>query len=107
MPKDTLSLASLYKEVKSLNQRLDFLEDLAEQIIIGQLPKAKLTSSQAKELKKRIAEMKTSRHRVSDLTLFTKIDEQYKGKKRPTEREILDEIQAHRKEKRLTQLLAE
>lgn len=36
-------------------------------------------------------------------TLFREIDEQYEGKKRPTEREILDEIQAHRKEKRLKQ----
>jgi AbrB family looped-hinge helix DNA binding protein len=32
--------------------------------------------------------------------LFREIDERYKGKKRPTEREILAEIQAYRKEKR-------
>ena len=32
--------------------------------------------------------------------LFSEIDERYKGKKRPTEREILSEIQAYRKEKR-------
>ena len=31
------------------------------------------------------------------------IDEQYKGKKRPTEREILEEIQAYRRERRATQ----
>ncbi|MHB2036153.1 MAG: AbrB/MazE/SpoVT family DNA-binding domain-containing protein [Nitrososphaerales archaeon] len=35
-------------------------------------------------------------------TLFREIDAQYEGKKRPSEKEILDEIQAHRKEKRLT-----
>jgi AbrB family looped-hinge helix DNA binding protein len=35
--------------------------------------------------------------------LFREIDERYKGKKRPTEREILAEIQAYRKEKRAAQ----
>lgn len=35
--------------------------------------------------------------------LFREIDERYKGKKRPTEREILAEIQAYRKEKRAVQ----
>ena len=34
--------------------------------------------------------------------LFREIDEQYKGKKRPTEREILEEIQAYRRERRAT-----
>ncbi len=32
--------------------------------------------------------------------LFKAIDRQYKGKKRPTEKEILEEIQAYRREKR-------
>ena len=31
--------------------------------------------------------------------LFSEIDEQYKRKKRPTERELLEEIQAYRQEK--------
>jgi hypothetical protein len=58
MAKDTASLDLIYKEVKSVNQRLDFIEDLAEEVITSQLPKARLSSSQSKELKKRIAEMK-------------------------------------------------
>lgn len=32
--------------------------------------------------------------------LFRDIDENYRGKKRPTEKEILEEIQAHRRERR-------
>ena len=32
--------------------------------------------------------------------LFRDIDENYRGKKRPTENEILEEIQAHRRERR-------
>ena len=35
--------------------------------------------------------------------LFREVDERYKGKKRPTEREILAEIQTYRKEKRAVQ----
>ena len=35
--------------------------------------------------------------------LFREIDGRYKGKKRPTEREVLAEIQAYRKEKRAAQ----
>ena len=34
--------------------------------------------------------------------LFKKIDDQYEGKKRPTEKEILEEIQAYRRERRAT-----
>jgi len=35
--------------------------------------------------------------------LFREIDEQNKGKKKPTEKEILEEIQAYRREKRANQ----
>lgn len=35
--------------------------------------------------------------------LFSEIDRQYKGKKRPTEKEVLEEIQAYRREKRAKQ----
>jgi AbrB family looped-hinge helix DNA binding protein len=34
--------------------------------------------------------------------LFREIDEQYKGRKRPTEREIVEEIQAYRRKRRAT-----
>jgi hypothetical protein len=35
--------------------------------------------------------------------LFRDIDEQYKGKKMPTEREVLEESQAYRSERRVRQ----
>lgn len=44
-----------------MNQKLDFIEDLAEEVIVSQLPKARLTAREEKEVKKRIAEMKRSR----------------------------------------------
>jgi len=52
------SLESIYKEVKSVNQRLDFLEDLVEEVVVNSLPRARLTKNQKTELKKRLAEMK-------------------------------------------------
>ncbi|MCL4519579.1 MAG: hypothetical protein M1587_10325 [Thaumarchaeota archaeon] len=61
MPKQRPSLDLIYKEVKSVNQKLDFIEDLAEEVIVSQLPKARLTAREEKEVKKRIAEMKRSR----------------------------------------------
>ena len=33
--------------------------------------------------------------------LFLEMDQRYEGKKRPTEREILDEVQAYRRERRV------
>lgn len=39
------------------------------------------------------------------LSLFREIDERQKGRKRPTEREILAEIQAYRKEKRASKVV--
>lgn len=56
---ETPMLDLIYKEVKSMNQRLEFLEDLAEELIVMQLPKGRLNKSQTRELKKRIKEMKS------------------------------------------------
>ena len=39
------------------------------------------------------------------LSLLREIDERQKGRKRPTEREILAEIQAYRKEKRASKVV--
>ena len=58
MPKNAPSLSLIYKEVKSVHERLDFIEDLAEEVIINQLPKERLSSNESKELRKRVAEMK-------------------------------------------------
>ena len=52
------SLELIYKEVKSVSERLDFLEDLVEEIIVSDLPKARLRKSQRTDLSNRLAEMK-------------------------------------------------
>ena len=48
------------------------------------------------------AKVKAPSAREELKALFREIDERYKGKKRPAEKEILAEIQAYRKEKRAT-----
>ena len=44
-----------------MKQKHDFIEDLAEEVIVSQLPKARLNAREGKEVKKRIAEMKRGR----------------------------------------------
>ena len=51
-------LDMIYKEVKLINRRLDLLEDLVEEMIIKNLPEAKLSEEEIKEIKKAVDEMK-------------------------------------------------
>ena len=52
------SLEAIHNELRSLNERLDFIEDLVEQVILRQLPKAKISRRELVEIKKSIAEMR-------------------------------------------------
>jgi len=51
-------LEAIYREVKLINKRLDLLEDLIEEIIIKELPRAKLSEEEITEIKKSIEDMK-------------------------------------------------
>ena len=51
-------LEAIYREVKLINKRLDLLEDLIEEIIIKELPRAKLSEEEIAEIKKSIEDMK-------------------------------------------------
>jgi carbonic anhydrase len=54
------SLEAIHNELRTLNERLDFIEDLVEEVILRQLPRAKASAS-AREIaviRKSIAEMK-------------------------------------------------
>lgn len=53
-----LSLEAIHKELTSLNERLDFIEDLVEEVILRQLPKGKVSAREISEIKKSIAEMR-------------------------------------------------
>ena len=55
---ESVSLEEIYREVKTISERLDFLEDLVEEVIVRGLPKAKLSRKEIEEVKKAIAEMK-------------------------------------------------
>lgn len=53
-----VSLESIYIEVKAISERLDFLEELVETVIVRELPKAKLSKEEIGEIRKAVAEMK-------------------------------------------------
>jgi len=56
------SLEAIQNELKSLNERLDFIEDLVEQVILAELPKANLSRRELAEIKKSVAEMRKGDH---------------------------------------------
>ena len=37
----------VYEEIKKLNKRMDFIEELVEEVVARELPKAKLTEEEA------------------------------------------------------------
>jgi len=54
----TSSLEAIHNELRSLNERLGFIEDLVEEVILRQLPKAKISAREIAEIKKSVAEMR-------------------------------------------------
>jgi hypothetical protein len=52
------SLEDIHNELRSLNERLTFIEDLVEEVILRQLPKAKISRRELAEIKKSIAEIR-------------------------------------------------
>ena len=52
------SLGAIRKELKSLNERMNFIEDLVEQVILRDLPKAKMSRRKLTEIKKSVAEIR-------------------------------------------------
>jgi tetrahydromethanopterin S-methyltransferase subunit G len=56
MSKVTLSM--VYKEIKKLNKRIEFIEELVEEIIVNELPKVKLSKEEVEEIKNSLEEMK-------------------------------------------------
>lgn len=56
------SLEAIHSELRSLNDRLDFIEDLVEEVILRQLPKSKLNRREIAAIRKSIAEMKAGEH---------------------------------------------
>ncbi len=53
-----VTLSMIYEEVRKLNKRIDFLEELVEEIIIKELPKVKLSKKEIEEIKNSIEQMK-------------------------------------------------
>ena len=53
-----VSLELIYKEIKKISERISFLEDLFEEIIISDLPRKKLSKEEIKMIMKSVEEMK-------------------------------------------------
>jgi len=53
------SLEAIHNELRSLNERLDFIEQMVEEVILRQLPKAKVSAREMAQIKKSIDEMRT------------------------------------------------
>ncbi|MGC8935504.1 MAG: hypothetical protein ACP5LN_10135 [Thermoproteota archaeon] len=64
MSKVTLNM--VYEEIKKLNKRMDFIEELVEEVVARELPKAKLTEEEAAEIKKSLEEMKKGEYVTLD-----------------------------------------
>jgi hypothetical protein len=54
----TSTLEAIHNELRSLNERLSFIEDLVEEVILRQLPKAKISAKEIAEIRKSVAEMR-------------------------------------------------
>jgi hypothetical protein len=52
------SLEAIHNELRSLNERLAFIEDLVEEVILRQLPKAKISAREIAEIRKSVTEMR-------------------------------------------------
>ena len=64
----TTSLEAIHEELKSLNERLSFIEDLVEQVILRELPRTKISRSELVEIKRCVAQMrKGERATLEDL----------------------------------------
>ena len=53
-----ISLELIYNEIRRISERIGFLEDLIEEIIISDLPSRKLSREEIEAIKKAIMEMK-------------------------------------------------
>ena len=56
MSKVTLSM--VYEEIRKLNKRMDFIEELVEEIIVNELPKIKLSKEEIEKIKNSLEEMR-------------------------------------------------
>jgi hypothetical protein len=55
------TLETIQRELRSINDRLDFMEDLVEEIILRELPRARLGKAALDEIKKSVSEMRSGK----------------------------------------------
>jgi len=48
----------VYEEIRRLNRKLDFLEEMVEEVMTRELPKAKLSDEEVNKIKSSLEQMK-------------------------------------------------
>ncbi|MEM2941322.1 MAG: hypothetical protein QW304_07240 [Thermoproteota archaeon] len=53
-----VTLSMVYEEIRKLSRKLDFLEEIVEEIVIRELPKMRLNDKEVAEIKSALEQMK-------------------------------------------------
>ncbi len=53
-----ITLGMVYEEIRRLNRKLDFLEEMVEEVMTRELPKAKLSDEEVNKIKSSLEQMK-------------------------------------------------
>jgi len=61
-----ITLNMVYEEIRRLNKKMDFIEELVEEMILRELPKVKLNEEEAEEIRSSIEQMKKGEYATLD-----------------------------------------
>ncbi|MEM2154672.1 MAG: hypothetical protein QXY76_07140 [Nitrososphaeria archaeon] len=53
-----VTLSMVYEEVKKLSKKIEFIEELVEELIVRELPKTKLSEKEVEEIKNALEQIK-------------------------------------------------
>jgi hypothetical protein len=61
-----ITLNMVYEEIRRLNKKMDFIEELVEEMILRELPKVKFNEEEAEEIRSSIEQMKKGEYATLD-----------------------------------------
>jgi len=61
-----ITLNMVYEEIRRLNKKMDFIEELVEEMILRELPKVKFNEEEAAEIRSSIEQMKKGEYATLD-----------------------------------------
>lgn len=57
-----VTLSMVYEEIKKLNKKKEFIEELVEELIVKELPKIKLNEKEVEEIKNALEQIKKGKY---------------------------------------------